>query len=66
MGPRTGYGIPTRDGLLGRHIALDGVAARMDSGAKAVQLSSRENDFTYVPCDHPGLKGWGRKAMAGT
>jgi hypothetical protein len=37
-----GEGIRTSRGLLGRHIALSGVAARMARGAKSVQLSSRE------------------------
>ena len=37
-----GEGIRTLDHLLGRHIALSGVAALMARGAKAVQLSSRE------------------------
>ena len=37
-----GEGIRTPDGLLGRHIALYGVAALVAGGAKAVQLSSRE------------------------
>jgi hypothetical protein len=37
-----GEGIRTLDHLLGRHNALDGVAARMARAAKPVELSSRE------------------------
>jgi len=41
-GVDVGDGIRTPGGLLGRHIALNGVAALMARGAKPVQLSSRE------------------------
>ena len=55
-GIRAGEGIRTLGGLLGRHIALNGVAALVAGGAKAVQLSSRQNSLADVPCDHLGLK----------
>ena len=42
-------GIRTRGALIRRHLALDGVAARMARGAKAIQLSSREISLQTPP-----------------
>ena len=66
-GSGAGEGIRTLDHLLGRHIALSGVAPRMARGAKPVQLSSRQPVLSSSipephgrPRAHLGLKGWGR------
>jgi hypothetical protein len=42
-------GIRTRDALIKRYLALNGVAARMARGAKAIQLSSREISLQTPP-----------------
>ena len=48
---KAGEGIRTPDGLLGRHIAPYGVAARVARGAKVVQLSSRELAVSKSPIE---------------
>jgi hypothetical protein len=54
---KRGGGIQTRDGLLGRYLALSGVAALVDRGAKAVQLSTRQIALLTPFWTIWGLKG---------
>jgi hypothetical protein len=48
----------TPGGLLGRYLALNGVAARTAKGAKGVQLSSRGMAFQTFPVTILSCKSW--------